>query len=94
MGKEAQNLIIIISNESADAEEFQEFFRRAGFDGTTIIMVHTIEQIMGIVTIILEINQNIIQFQGLTKNASQEDIKKAYRTKAREYHPDKMQWKT
>lgn len=74
---------------SADAEEFQEFFRRAGFDGTNNNYGSYNRTNNGYTNNYFGDKSKYYTILGIDKNASQEDIKKAYRTKAREYHPDK-----
>ncbi len=74
---------------SADAEEFQEFFRRAGFDGTNNNYGSYNRTNNGYSNNYFGDKSKYYTVLGIDKNASQEDIKKAYRTKAREYHPDK-----
>lgn len=68
-----------------NAEDFNEFFRNSGYGGQQS------RQSYGNygANPYFEDKTKYYSVLGVEQGASQEDIKKAYRNKAREYHPDK-----
>lgn len=69
-----------------NAQDFNDFFRNAGFGGQS-----QGRQSYGSYggNPYFEDKSRYYSVLGIEQNATQEEIKKAYRNKAREYHPDK-----
>lgn len=74
---------------SQNAEEFNEFFRNAGFGGQGSNYGNYGGSSSYGGSQYFEDKSKYYSVLGLSKDATQDEIKKAYRNKAREYHPDK-----
>lgn len=70
-------------------EEFNEFFRNAGFGGYQQGRQNSSGYGSYGSNPYFEDKSRYYSVLGVEQSATQEEIKKAYRTKAREYHPDK-----